>query len=190
MRRITIIAICFAILIGIPSNAFAASLQLNLTVWSDSAQLFIDEDEIIPSNKEIQTTLLQNCKTELEYRVGTKVRAINQAQATVGIGKLASVKIGKVHKAYAPTYGVDGRKVYPVFFAPCIFTGTISNLRSANFYTFEIGGGVTGEYDNSELKKKKWKLNLVIEDIQCFNLQVSATSEEDDYLELPEGCEN
>jgi hypothetical protein len=186
MRKFLTIGVCFGLLLGLPSNALAANLKLNIEVWSEDSALQLEQDETIPAMKEIQKTLLKNCKSELSYRVGSKVRAVNQSGNTVGIGSLTSVKIGKVYSAIQPTYGtkdqVDGvtpPNLYPTFFAPCIFTGSIINLRSANFYTLYIGNAVTSEYDVSEFKKINWKLDLFIEDINCYNYN---------ELKIPRGC--
>ena len=164
------------------------NLSINLEVWDDIASVQFEEGEMISSMDEIKKQLLKNCKTELNYQVGLKIRAINQARATVGIGKITSVEIGEVYKAFQPLYGtaeqVNGDEppsLNPTFISPCIFSGEISNLRSADFYTFYIGGAKTGEYDSVALRNESWKLDLVVEKVACFNFE---------KLNIPRGCGN
>ena len=186
MRRALILISSLTILFGSSPNANAANLKVTLEVWDTSAVVSFDEGGFIPSIDEIKKQLLRKCKTELDYQVGTSIRAVNQSQATVGIGKITSVKIGKVYKAIRPGYqteeqvnGVVPPDLDPSYISPCIFSGSVSNLRSANFYTFVIGVGETGEYDSLFLSKKGWKLNLVREDLVCGIFE---------DLNIPRGC--
>ena len=191
----------------ITSSPVANAIDLNtsLEVWNELSAVQFEEGEMISPMAKIKRDLLKNCKTELDYQVGTTIRVVNQYQATVGLGKLTSVKIGKVYRAIQPLYGrtveddetatpqpktdewvpspaprVEGPTLNPTFIAPCIFSGTVRNLRSAEFYALYIGGGKTGEYDSVTLRKKGWKLNLFLEQISCGNFR---------ELKIPRGCE-
>jgi hypothetical protein len=170
------------------SNANAANLTVSLEVWNDLSAVQFEEGETISPMVQIQKELLRNCKTELDYRVGSSIRAVNQSRATVGIGKITSVKIGKVYKANQPLYGTEEQvngdappSLNPTYISPCIFSGAVRNLRTASFYTFFIGDGQTEEYDSLSLSKNGWKLNLVLENIVCGNFQ---------NLKIPRGCED
>ena len=186
MRRVLILISSLTILFGSSPNANAANLKVTLEVWNDLTAVQFDEGETISPMEVIKKELLRNCKSELDYQVGSSIRAVNQSRATVGIGKITSVKIGNVYKAIQPLYGTEEQvngdappSLNPTYISPCIFSGAVNNLRSANFYTFFIGDGQTGEYDSLSLSKKGWKLNLVLEDIACGNFQ---------NLKIPRGC--
>jgi hypothetical protein len=186
MRRILALLASLVILIAASPSANAANLSVNLEVWSDLSMVQFDEGESIPPVAVIKKTLLKNCKSELDYKVGSRIRVLNQSRATVGIGALTSVKIGKVYKAIQPGYSTEEQindeappNLYPSFLAPCLFTGIVNNLRSANFYTLYIGDGVTAEYDSVNLRKNNWKLNLLVEDVNCGNFE---------NLSIPRGC--
>jgi len=54
MRKLLTIGVCFGLLLGLPSNALAANLKLNIEIWSEDSKLQLEPDETIPAMKEIQ----------------------------------------------------------------------------------------------------------------------------------------
>ena len=174
------------------SVANAATLNVTVEVWTDEAVVSYSYGEAIPSQSTIGKQILQNCKNELEdIGLGSKIRGLNQSNATVGLGKITGVAIGKIYKGFAPGWGNeeyadpeswlsqfskyyddDGDNpnvVSTTYVAPCLFKGTISNLRTSSFYHFYIGNFETDEYDINDLKRKKWKLDLITKDLICSN---------------------
>ncbi len=172
--------------------ASAATLNFAIEVWSDDSVVSFEHDEVIPSQSTIKNQLLQNCRREItDIQVGSGAKAVNQSNATAGLGKVTGVAIGKVYKGLQPGWGAeedadpedwlnqfseyydyDGDNpttVSTVFVTPCIFKGTLNNLRSSSFYRFYIGEYRTAEYDINELKKKKWRLSLFVNELACSN---------------------
>jgi hypothetical protein len=152
----------------------------------------------------MQKDMLKYCKTEYEdFNVGSTIKAVSGSGGTVGLGKVTSVKIGKVYKKEIRLYGGDDLEeeeygydeddaeeeeygydeddadeeeegtLYDEYFAPCIFSGSIANLRNSAFYKFYIGSVRTAEYDSKDLQKKKWNLNLWISEIPCSGYEES-----------------
>jgi hypothetical protein len=173
-------------------TAIAATLNFTLEVWSDDSVVSFEHDEIIPSQSAIKNQLLQNCRREItDIQIGSGAKAVNQSNATAGLGKVSGVTTGKVYKGFQPGWGAeedadpvdwlnkfsefydfDGDNpttVSTVFVAPCIFKGTLNNLRTSSFYRFYIGEYRTAEYDINELKKKKWRLSLSVNELACSN---------------------
>lgn len=175
--------------------ASAASLNITIAVWSEDAKVSFAWDQVIPSQSSIQKQILQNCKKKIsDIRLGSRVRAEAVPYKTAGLGKVTGVSIGKVYKGYMPghtsqeyadppnwlnrftqyfeTYGgqIDPpNSVSTVFIAPCIFKGSMGNLRTYPFYRFYIGDLITDEYDIDELQSMKWKLSLTSSQVICEN---------------------
>ena len=190
MRKIGMFSIILLLCSSPAANA--TTLSFSVEVWHDSSIVSFGYDKAIPSQSAIKKQLLQNCQFEMaEIRLGSKAKAVNQSGATAGLGKVTSVALGKVYKGFQPLWGseddadpeswlsqfsryydYDGdnpTSVDTVFVAPCIFKGTINNLRTSSFYRFYVGDYRTDEYDINELKKNKWKLSLFDGSLGCSN---------------------
>ena len=183
------------LLLGFTPVAFASSFNITIAVWTEEAKLSFEWDEVVPSQSSIQKQILQNCKNKIsDIRLNSKIRAEAVPYKTAGLGKVTGVSIGKVYKGYQPghtnkeyadpqnwlnqfaqyfkTYGGQiepPNSVNTVFIAPCIFKGSIGNLRIHPFYRFYIGDLITDEYDINELQSMKWKLSLTSSQIICYN---------------------
>ena len=180
-------ALVLALVIALfPSPAFALTMkftvEVNIAQPSDdeSDSWLVGPDESAPSLSFMKTKMLQNCKNEYrDFNVGSAIKAVSGSGATVGLGKVTSVKIGKIYKKQIRLYGnqeddpEEEGTLYDEYFAPCIFSGSISNLRSSAFYKFYIGSVRTSEFDSKNLQKNKWSLNLWISEISCYNYEKS-----------------
>ena len=162
------------------SNASAVAMQVTIEVNisqpsdDENDSWLIGPDELAPSLKTMQRVMLQNCRNyQGDFNVGSTIKAISGSGSTVGLGKVTGVKLGKVYKKQITLYAGedDEETTYDEYFAPCIFSGTISNLRSSSFYKFYIGSVGTEEFDSKYLAKKKWKLDLWISEISCGNYE-------------------
>jgi len=172
--------------------ASAATLNFTVEVWSDDSIISFEHDEIIPSQSVIRNQLLQNCKREItDIQIGSGAKAVNQLNATAGLGKVTGVTTGKVYKGFQPLWGAEEEAdpedwlnkfsqfydydednptiVSTVYVAPCIFKGTVNSVRTSSFYRFYIGEYRSEEYDINELKKKKWRLGLFVNSLGCSN---------------------
>lgn len=176
---ILLISIFSQPLLGL-QNASALTIQftieVNISQPSDdeSDSWLVGPGESAPSLKTMQRIMLQNCRSYYEdFNVGSTIKAVSGSGSTVGLGKVTSVKLGKVYKKQITLYSGedDDETIYDEYFAPCIFSGSIANLRSSSFYKFYIGSVRTGEFDSKYLAKKKWKLNLWISEISCGNYE-------------------
>jgi hypothetical protein len=173
-------ALFLALVISLlPSPAYASTMKFTVEVHIENGELY-ELGESRPSLASMQSQMLRNCKTEYEnFKVGSTIKAVSGSGATVGLGKVTSVKIGKVYKKEIRLYGnqeddpEEEGTLYEQYFAPCIFMGSIANLRNSAFYKFYIGSVRTSEYDSKNLQKKKWNLNLWLSEIYCGNYEES-----------------
>jgi hypothetical protein len=163
----------------VPSPAYAVAMKFTIEVHIENGELY-ELGESRPSPASMQSEMLRYCKTEYEdFNVGSQIKAVSGNGATVGLGKVTSVKIGKIYKKEIRLYGnqeddpEEEGTLYDQYFAPCIFSGSISNLRSSAFYKFYIGSVRTSEYDSKNLQKYKWSLNLWLSEISCYNYEKS-----------------
>ena len=190
-RSVVMALVLTASFLPLPS-ANAVTLNFTLETWSDNSIVSFEYDESIPTPAAIKSQILQNCKTEMaDIQLGAKARAVNQNNATVGLGKVTKVSVGKIYKGFQPGWtneenadpeswlsrftryfdydGDNPNSVSTVYFAPCIFSGSITNLRTSSFYRFYIGDFRTEEYDSNELRLKKWRLNFIDYSLGCDN---------------------
>jgi hypothetical protein len=189
MKKFTIFSIFFSLLF--PSPAFAINMKFSIEVHVANGDTY-EKGESRPSIATMQKDMLKYCKTEYEdFNVGSTIKAVSGSGGTVGLGKVTSVKIGKVYKKEIRLYVVndleeeeygydeddaeeeDEGTLHDQYFAPCIFSGSIANLRNSAFYKFYIGSVRTAEYDSKDLQKKKWNLNLWISEIGCYSYEES-----------------
>lgn len=167
-----ILAICSNVLV---MPASATTLSVTYEVWDTDVVINIEDGKPIPSASSIRNSLLWKCRNSLAVRVGTQIRAVNQNGATAGLGRLNSVSIGKVTRGTQDFYALDeedndGPSFTEVaFVAPCVFKGSVANLRRADFYRFTIGKASSEEFDSSELRRNKWKLSLLSANLFCPN---------------------
>ena len=191
MRKIGVLSIIF-LLLGSNTAANATTLSFTVEVWHDNSIVGFDYDEAIPSLTVIKNQLLKNCKSEMvDIGLGSKAKAVNQSGATAGLGKVTGVALGKIYKGFGPSWGNEENadpqswlskfskyfdydddnptNVETIYVAPCIFKGSINNLRTSSFYRFYFGDYRTEEYDLNDLKKKKWRLSFFDNDLTCSN---------------------
>lgn len=156
------LALAFAV--STVSPASATTLKITLTYLHESEDLMFDTAEPLPSTSTVKALISKDCKRNDDLWVGAKAKAVNEKYATAGLGKITGYKIGKIYAPIMPTYSDDDDipdTEYVQYLAACIYSVSIPNLRSANFYRFSVNGISTEEYDSKDLAKKKWKLSLV-----------------------------
>jgi hypothetical protein len=165
-----VLAICSTVL-AVPASA--TTLSVTYEVWDTDVVINIEDGEPVPSASSIKRSLLWKCRNSLSIRVGTQIRAVNQNGATAGLGRLNTVSIGKVTRGtqdfYANFDEDEPTFTEVAFVAPCVFKGTVANLRKADFYRFTIGKGTTEEFDSSDLRRDKWRLSLLSANLFCPN---------------------
>lgn len=175
MKKVTILILFFTLLF--PSPAFAISMKFTIEVHVQNGGVY-EPGESKPSLATMQKEMLKYCKADYEdFNIGSTIKAVSGKGATVGLGKVTSVKLGKVYKKVIRLYGNEEEDpeeegtLYDQYFAPCIFSGSIANLRNSAFYKFYIGSVKTAEYDSKDLQRKKWSLNLWTSEISCYNYE-------------------
>ena len=133
IKRITTILLCTLFLqslTGIPSaHASSVKVEVIMHVYQpinskfDRYQVRLGDE--FPSRSFLAKHFLSNCKKLTYFRVGDSVKVIKDADI-LAKGKISSVKIGDIY--YKRYFGEDG-ETYNEYFAPCIFTGTVSSFK-------------------------------------------------------------
>ncbi len=177
MKKLMILTLFLTCLF--PSPALATNMKFTIEVHVENGDVY-EPGESKPSLATMQKEMLKYCKAEYnDFNVGSTIKGVSGSGATVGLGKVTSVKLGKVYKKVIRLYGNQEEDperegtLYDQYFAPCIFSGSIANLRKSAFYKFYIGSVRTDDYDSKVLQKKKWNLNLWISEIICYNYEES-----------------
>jgi hypothetical protein len=181
-RNALIIGLSMTLSLLLPYSANATTMKITIEVNisqpsdEENDSWLVGPDESAPSLKVMQKVMLQNCRSVYsDFNVGSTIKAVSGSGSTVGLGKVTGVKLGKVYKKQITLYSGedDEETTYDEYFAPCLFSGSISNLRGTSFYRFFIGSIRTEEFDSKYLAKKKWSLNLWISEISCGNYESS-----------------
>jgi len=156
----------------------SASAANSLKIVAISMNQILEDVATIPPKKNLLELAKKSCSSKdtsgLDWDKGSKIRVVDQGRQTIGIGTLttaSSLGLYVFKEVHAPL-NEDGEPDADIegdwietgnvsIYAKCEISGTISNLRPANFYTiFLNNNNYWGEFDYKDLPKKKWKVTL------------------------------
>ena len=144
--------------IEVPAATAANRLTINVEVYESLGTY--DSPEQVPTFTKATQSL--RCKDGIWVNLGVGIKALNENGSTAGIGRINKVSLNKKDLYWEYETDNNDEPTGEVrIFGFCTYSGIISNLRAAQFYSFIFDGDAeTDEYDVSSLKKKKWILNL------------------------------
>ena len=146
------VIVCFLILSHFNiQSAHAATYKLTVNIKVSSVLFSEDTVEDAVSVCKIG----KNRFNDFIFKLGSTIKVLNESDKTVGLGKITSASFVREDDP-----GLLGNQ-NGYLMGYCAFKGVVK-VKKADFYSILIDGRGGAEFDFSDLKTAKWKINLFI----------------------------